>query len=56
LSRGEKKNGSWEVEGAADAAPAPVENVGVDQGGANVFVTEKFLHGANVVAILGMSV
>ena len=28
------------VEGAEDAAPAPVEDVGVDHGGANVLVAQ----------------
>ncbi len=34
-----------------NVAIAPVENVGVDQGGFDIFVTEKFLDGADVVAV-----
>ncbi len=35
-----------------DAETGSVEDVSVDHGGADVFVAEEFLHGANVVAVL----
>ena len=37
--------------GAADDAGAAVERVGVDHGGAHVFVAKQFLNGADVVAV-----
>ena len=40
------------VEGADDTATATVEDVGVDHGGFDIAVTEKFLNGADVVAAL----
>jgi hypothetical protein len=40
------------IEGAADAARAPVENVGVDHRRPNVVVSEELLDGADVVALL----
>lgn len=40
------------VEGGFDGEAAALENVGVDHGGFYVFVSEEFLHGANVVAVL----
>ncbi len=36
---------------AADAAPAPVEDMGVDHRRANVLVAEQFLDGADVVTV-----
>jgi len=39
------------VEGAFDGGGASIENVGVDHGGFNVFVTKQFLDGADIVAI-----
>ena len=38
------------VSGAADAASASVEHMGVNHGGAYVFVTQEFLHRTNIVA------
>jgi hypothetical protein len=38
------------VEGAEDASPAPVEDVGVDHGDGDVAVAEELLDGADVVA------
>ena len=40
------------VEGGFDGEAAALENVGVDHGGFDIFVSEEFLYGANVVAIL----
>ena len=37
------------IEGTADGQTSFVEDVGIDHGGANVFVAEEFLHGANIV-------
>ena len=38
--------------GASSREPAPLENVGIDHGGFDVFVSEEFLNGTNVIAIL----
>lgn len=43
---------SQRVEGAADAAGAEAEDVGVDHGGGDVAVAEELLDGADVVAAL----
>ncbi len=40
------------VEGAADGQAAPLEDVGVDHGGLEVFVAEQVLDGADVVTAL----
>lgn len=40
------------VQGTFDREPAPLENVGIDHGGFDVFVSEEFLNGTNVIAIL----
>lgn len=39
------------VGGAADAPPAAVQHMRVDHCRANVFVSQQFLHGANVVTV-----
>ena len=39
------------VQGAADAAAAAVEDMGVDHGGADVAVTQELLNRADVVAV-----
>ena len=44
--------GGLDIERADDAAIALVEHVGVDQGGFDVAMTEEFLDGADVVAVL----
>ena len=46
------RNEGLAVEGGFDSEAAALENVGVDHGGFYVFVSEEFLHGANVVAVL----
>ena len=40
------------IEGADYSASAAIENVGVDHGGFDIAVTEEFLNGADVVAVL----
>ena len=40
------------VEGGFDGEAAALEDVGVDHGGFYVFVSEEFLYGADVVAVL----
>jgi hypothetical protein len=40
------------IEGAADRFGAAIEDVGVDHGGFDVFMTEQFLDSADVIAIL----
>ena len=40
------------VEGGFDGEAAALEDVGVDHGGFYVFVSEEFLHSADVVAVL----
>jgi hypothetical protein len=42
---------SGRVEGTADGEAAPVEHVGVDHSGLDVFVAREFLDGADVVSI-----
>ena len=46
--------GDWGlgVEGGFDGESAALEDVGVDHGGFYVFVSEKFLDGANIVSVL----
>ena len=39
------------IERAANAQWPLVEDVGIDHGGADIFVAEEFLDGANVVAV-----
>ncbi len=50
ISDGDLSKMDYYVEGADDAAPAFVEDVGVDHGGGHVAVAEQFLHGADVIA------
>ncbi len=40
------------VEGGADGGGTALEDVGVDHGGHDVLVSEKFLDGADVVSLL----
>jgi len=44
--------GLFFIEGGADCEAASLQDMGVDHGGANVFVAKQFLDGADVVAIL----
>ena len=44
--------GELGVEGGFDGGGTALEDVGVDHGGFDVFVSEKFLDGANIVAVL----
>jgi len=44
--------GGGSIERAADRQAAALKHVGVDHGGANIFVPQKFLHGTDVVPIL----
>lgn len=46
--------GDWDlgVEGGFDSQAAALEDVGVDHGGADVFMAEQFLNGSYVVAVL----
>lgn len=37
------------IDGAPDAPPAPVQNMGVDHGGLDVFMTEQLLYGPDIV-------
>ena len=40
------------IQRAFDCQAATLEHVGIDHGGAYIFVTEELLHGADVVAAL----
>jgi hypothetical protein len=41
-----------DIKGADHSSSAAIENVGIDHGGFDIFVTEEFLDGADVVAVL----
>lgn len=43
------------TQGTADPSPAAVEDVGLDHGRLHAPVTEQFLDGANVIAVLKQS-
>ena len=40
------------IDGAPDAPSAPVQNMGVDQRGLDVFMTEQLLYGPDIVPVL----
>jgi len=46
------QRGGSAIEGGANRQSAALEDVGVNHGGLHVFVTEEFLDGADVVAVL----
>jgi len=40
------------ISGGADGAGASIEDVGVDHGGLEIGMAEKFLHSSNIVPVL----
>jgi hypothetical protein len=47
---GNRRSSGYFVEGTEDILAAPVQDVGVDHGGGNIFVSKEFLYGADAVA------
>jgi hypothetical protein len=47
-----KGESSASIKRAANTKPALVEDMGVNHGGFDIFMTEQFLDGADVVAVL----